>query len=358
MKKTIILAATALLILAVSCGKNAPKSNGAQTPLSEKETETLAPSSNILPSLLRNRAKATSLSNIAEYGGKVYTYFSENVPAEWIDVGHYTFAIAENAVIYTISDGFEYPTELHCSDLKGGNVTVIHKDVNQYRVWIFGNKIVYAGKNQQTEEYDALFCYDVKTAKSTYLCATWATRVVSCDDDFVYYITDTPNVVGRIRWNGTGEEYLEGVTFPEDLYKVEDETYYCVTTDYDFESGTGTTNVSVYSIDSNQQEGNYTLDAYGLITLKEGYAYYGNKTGIYKINLFTDQTIWLADINPKLPGPLTGAGFAVGYVYGDYLYFDASYEEDEVWVMARLYRVPLNGGKTEYLNNEWVIGGD
>jgi hypothetical protein len=295
---------------------------------------------------------------MVEYGGKVYTYFSENVPAEWISVGHYTFAIAENAVIYTISDGFEYPDELQCSDLKGNNVKVIHKDVNQYRVWIFGNKIVYAGKNEQSGEHDQLFCYDVKSAKSTFLCQTRANHVVSCDDNYVYYVTDASNVVGRIRWNGTGEEYLENVPFPEDLYKVEDETYYCVTTDYDFETGTGTTNVSVYSIESNQQESKYTLDASGLITLKEGYAYYGNKTGIYKLNLFTDQTIWLADIDPKLPGTLTGAGGSVGYVYDDYLYFDANYEEDEVFVMARLYKMPLSGGKMEYLNNEWVIGGD
>ena len=344
----------AIMLLAASCGDTAPKSNAEQSALPETATET--PANNLLPTLLRNRAKMTLLSNIVESGGKVYTYFDENVPSEWIYTGQYKFAVVENTVIYTSSDGFEYPTELHCSDLKGNNVKVINNDINQYYVWIYGNKVIYAAKNQ-SYEHNKLFCYDVKTSKSTFLCETWAYNVVSCDNDYVYYKTDTPTVVGRIRWDGTDEEYLEGVTFPENVYKVENEHYYCVTSDYDFETGTGTTNVSVYSIENNQQEGKYTLNVNQLITIKEGFAYYGNKTGIYGINLLTDQTIWLAYIDTELPGNLTGTGFAVGYVYNGYLYFDANYEDDG-FVMARLYKAPLIGGNMEYLNNEWAIGGD
>ena len=359
MKKNPFITATAAwLILAASCGQNSTtKSNAEQPALSNSKTatETEAPANNILATLLRNRAKMTSLSNIAESGGKVYTYFDEHVPSEWMYTGEYSFAVVGNTMIYTSSDGFEYPTELHCSDLKSKNVEVIHPDINPYYVWIFGAMIVYAGKGP-SNEYNKLFCFDVKTSKSTFLCDAWPYNVVSCDDDFVYYKTETPNVVGCIRWDGTGEEYLEGVPFPEDLYKVEEETYYCVTSEYDYESGTGTTSVSVYSIDNNNQEGKYTLNVNQLITLKEGYAYYGNKSGIYKINLLTDQTIWIADIDPDLPEALTGAGFAVGYVYGDYLYFDANYEDDGL-VMARLYKAPLIGGKMEYLNQEWAVGG-
>jgi len=359
MKKRLFLAATAaLMILAASCGQNATtKSNAEQPALSESKTatDTDAPANNILAALLRNRANMKSLSNIVESGGKVYTYFNENVPSEWIYTGEYSFAVVGSTMIYTSSDGFEYPTELHCSDLKGNNVKVINNDINQYYVWIYGNKVIYAAKNQ-SYEHNKLFCYDVKTFKSTFLCETSAYNVVSCNDDYVYYKTDTPSVVGRIRWDGTGEEYLEGVPFPEDLYKVEEETYYCVTSAYDYESGTGTTSVSVYSINNNKQEDTYTLNANQLITLKEGYAYYGNKSGIYGINLLTDQTVWLAYIDPELPGNLTGTGFAVGYVYGDYLYFDVNYEDDG-WVMARLYKAPLIGGKMEYLNQEWAIGG-
>jgi len=359
MKKRLFLAATvALIILASSCGQNSTtKSNAEQPALPESKTatETEAPANNILSALLRNRAKMKSLSNIVESGGKVYTYFDENVPSEWICTGEYSFAVVGNTMIYTSSDGFEYPTGLHCSDLKSKNVKIIHPDINSYYVWIFGDKIVYAAKGP-SNEYNKLFCFDVKTSKSTFLCDAWAYNVVSCNDDFVYYKTDTPNVVGRIRWDGTGEEYLEGVPFPEDLYIVEDDTYYCVTSDYDFETGTGTTSVSVYSINNNKQEEKYTLSANQLITLKEGYAYYGNKSGIYKINLFTDQTIWIAEIDPELPGTLTGAGIATGYVYGDYLYFDVNYEDDGS-VMARLYKAPLIGGKMEYLNQEWAVGG-
>ena len=361
MNKLILTATAALLIFAASCGDIAPKQTTAEQPaLPEPETEIVTepetPANNILPTLLRNRAKMTLLSNIVESGGKVYSYFENNVPSEWIYTGQYKFSVVGNTMIYTSGNCFECPTELHCSDLKGNNVKVINNDINQYFVWIYGDKVIYSSKGQPYE-YDQLFCYDVKTSKSTFLCETWAYNVVSCDDDFVYYKTDTPNVIGRIRWNGTGEEYLEGVTFPKDVYKVENETYYCVTTDYDSKTRTGTTNVSVYSIESNQQESKYTLDANQLITLKEGYAYYGNKTGIYKINLFTDQTIWLADIDPKLPGTLTDVGHTVGFVYGDYLYFDVGYDEDDIVIMARLYKAPLIGDKMEYLNKEWMIGG-
>ena len=356
--------AAAIMIFAASCGDTAPKPTTAEQsalPESEPATVTETPANNILPTLLRNRVKMTSLSNIVEYGGKVYNwdYFTGKVPSEWISVEQYKFAIAENTVIYTSSDGFEYPTELHCSDLKGKNVKVIHADIS-FPVWICGDKIVYAGKDQQTDEWNRLFCYDVKTSKSTFLCQTWTSRVVSCDNDYVYYITNAPGVVGRIRWNGTGEEHLEGITFPEDVYKVEDEQYYCVTTDYNWETDSGTTNVSGYSIESNQRKGNFTLDARQLITIKEGYAYYGNKTGIYKLNLFTDQTLRLSDIDPALSGTLSGAGFSVGYIYGDYLYFDALYEDgyDDIFLTSKLYKVPLNGGKMEYLNKQWTNGGD
>ena len=357
-------------MLAASCGQNpAQKKNATQpalhesaTATAETVTATATKENNILPTLLRNRATATSsLNTMVEYGGKVYIwdYFSTTVPSEWISVEQPVFTIVENTVIYYSGDGFEYPVELHCSDLKGNNATVIHADV-AHKVWRFGNKIVYAGKNQQTEEWDALFCYDVKTAKSTYLCAISANRVVSCDDDYVYYVTDAPDVVGRIRWDGTGEDYLEGITFPEDLYKVEGEYYYCVTSEYDYESGSGTTDVSVFSINGNKQEGKFTIEANGLITLKDGWAYYGNKTGIYKLNLLANQTLRLADIDPDVLESLDCVGFSIGVVYRDNLYFDVNYEdgEDDIFLMSRLYKMPLTGGKMEYLNKKWTSGGD
>ena len=317
---------------------------------------------NILPKLLINSEKITTLNLIAEHGGKVYAAGFLRIPG-WNPVpgvSIYTggFAIIGDSIIYKRPFGTgSFPAELYRSNLKGGAETVITRDIDSSgSVWAAGNRIIYAGLTEKPDYgpiCSGVFWYDVKTSKITRLLGGMSEdeffSLVSFDDDFVYYQKKPSKDVWRISWNGTKHEVLKGVIFPEDFHKVEGEYYYCSLIDYD----TNKTKISRYSISDGKPKGAYTIDATSLIALKGGWAYFGNETGIYKTNMNTGKKVKLADLPPNVRGWFFGFLFGEGAIIGDSIYFSAYYEEEDNSQNTRLYKVPIDGGKMEYQNAEW-----
>ena len=171
------------------------------------------------------------------------------------------------------------------------------------------------------------------------------------DNEYAYY--SNRNGVNRVRWDGTEKEVLEGVKMPENLTKIEDDYYYCVVREWDNQ----VTEISRYSIKDGKPEGKYTIDANQLIGIEEGWIFYGDKKGIFKMDMQDGKTVKLADM----------VSFEVGYEFNSVgsllaIIDGVSYFEvfvlypDDPCAMVRLYKVPVNGGKMEYLDVEWEQG--
>jgi len=320
----------------------------------------------VIPKLLTGRGEIVPLNHISEYRGQIYASGFLCIPG-WNPVpgvNTYTggFAVVGDAVVYTRPQGSSpFPTELYRSDLNGGSETVIAGDVLSFGgVWAAGDRIIYVSVVETPDDElicNGVFWYDVNVSKSTRLLGKLDDdeffSLISFDDDFVYYRTSQASDVRRVRWDGTQAEALRGVEFPfpDGFYKVEGEYYYFATASYH----TVETELRRYSINSGKARGSYTIDT--ILAFKDGWAYYGDATGIYKINMANGEKVKLADLAPNVITVNSGIGFGWNVIIGDSIYFSASYtdvdyEKDDVRNTG-LYKVPLNGGLMEFQNVEW-----
>ena len=308
--------------------------------------------------LLANSGRLSTLNHITEHGGQVYASGFLCKP-EWNPVpgvNIYTggFVLAGDVFVYTRSQGTgAFPTELYRSDVRGGGETVITGDADSSGgVWAIGGKVLYTSVAETPNYeyvYTGVFCYDVTTSKKTRLLGALSAEdffsPVSFDDDFVYYRLRQSGDVRRIRWDGSGDEVMKGLQLPADVYTVEGQYYYCVSTDYDEDK----TKIHRYTTNGGSWAGVYTIDAAGLIAIQGGSAYFGNTEGIFKMDMDTGTTIRLAALVPKVQGWC----FGTGTIIGNDLYLSACYDSGEDGANTRLYKVPLDGGKMEYQNVEW-----
>ena len=301
MKKTVLTGLALLLVLELAgCSGGAAKKTADSGDMSSENSLALVENNktdDILSKLLINSGKFIRLQDIVEYGGQVYATknLSPCIPGCNPVPGYGEFAIIGDVIIYEDKEGFESPSELGRMDLQGNNRILIADDVSKGSVRIAGDRIVYLTRNFDWET-TGVFWYDLKTSKITRLlneqdCKEFDS-VVSFDDDFVYYKTDWNSDVSRVRWDGTKAEVLQGIKMPENLYKVEGEYYYCLSSDWD----NSTAEISRYAINGGKPEGKYTISAKDIKHIVDGWAYFGNKTGIHKINLNDGTIIKLADL--------------------------------------------------------------
>jgi len=139
----------------------------------------------------------------------------------------------------------------------------------------------------------------------------------------------------------------------ENLTTIEGEYYYCVVSDWD----NPVAEISRYFIKDGNPEGKYTIDANHLTGIEDGWAFYGNEKGIFKMNMQDGKTVKLADM----------VSFETDYVFDSVrsllaiidgvIYFEVLvFYSDDPCATVRLYKVPVNGGKMEYLDVEWGQG--
>ena len=362
--KTIFTGLALLLILALAgCsgggGKKKPEvasseNFSALAGNNESEGFTASGSDEISSKLLLNRAKIVFLKSIVEHGGQVFTHeWSHLHLPEWeIAPVYENFAFIGNAIFFEYRIFIEIsqqPSELKRVDMQGDNETLIAESVKPGSVRVANDRIIYQTCNDNWET-TGLYWYNTKTSKITSLLDKkdemgWLT-VESFDNDFVYYTTDRNSDVSRVRWNGTNAEVLQGVKMPKDLYKFEGDYYYCM----DENSYNAPTEISRHSIKSGALEGAYTIAAKGAdIKIEDGWAYFGDKTGFHKMNMYTGATVKLVDKAVLQKdwefGSLEG-------VFGDNIYFTII---EDVCV-AMLFKVPLNGGKIENQDMRWGVG--
>ena len=316
----------------------------------------------IVSELLANSGRIVTLSHIVEHGGQVYAsgFLCKPGwnPVPGVDIYTGGFAVIGDAFIYKRPQGTgAFPTKLYRSGLQGGNETEIIDDIDSYgSVWVADDRIIYASMADTPNDgyvCTGVFWYDVSAATSTRLLQALSSddffSLVSFDDKFVYYRLSPAGSLRRVHWNGSGDEAMDGMEFPVDLYKVEGKYYYCVSVDYSEDK----TEVSRYSISNGNRASSYNIDAAGLLALKDGFAYFGNQTGVFKMDMGTGKTVKLAALAPRVPGRNFGFMFKGGVIVGDDLYFSTRYNGGEGAANTRLYKMPLSGGQMEYQNIEW-----
>ena len=305
----------------------------------------------ILAKLLTNSTKFVHLKTIVEHNGQIYAPDNMCIP-EWKPlINNCPFAVIGDKVVLESGYGFEFPAaDLVLTDLQNSYEKIIADNVSN--VIIAGNRVIY---NTRNPDFDVtgVFWYDINTSKITKLldekdCKEFYS-VVSFDDDFVYYKTDFLGDVSRVRWNGTQAEVLQDEKIPKNLYKVENEYYYCEDNDWEKQIST----ISRYAINSGKPEGVYTITNDGLLEVIDGWAYFGNKTGFHKMNMSTGATVKLADIAAFKEGSKVNR--LIG-IFGNSIYFTVVLWGED-YGDERLYKVPLNGGTVEYQNLEWGVGG-
>ena len=327
----------------------------------EKEQE------NLLPKLLANHTKVASFKYFMAHDGQLYIQFAAQNALEKNDwrnaVGFRGFTIIGNSLFYVQPNGnYGYKVALYRTDLQGDNETEIDADVSLNDIYVVGNKIIYANQTEITEEEytcKGIYCYDVTSSKTTLLMNEKRSddigyfRPVSFDDDFVYYQSFSANDdICRIRWDGTDEERLFSVFWPEGLFQVDGHYYYCVSPTWDnSDYDSAETTVTGYSVQTGNKKAEYTVNAAGLIALKDGWAFFGNKNGIFKLDLDDGRTMKMANFAPN--EKVNDPGVFGNCIIGNALYFTVA-DYDEYVTRFRLYKVPLNGGgEMEYQGVEW-----
>jgi len=367
--KTFFTGLALLLILTLAgCGGASTKKTDFVT---QQHEDTPAADEPILTKLLRNSAKVVRLKYVVEHGGQVYAGGYPDIPGGYWDVPGWKpvepnpdaeqLAIVGNTIIYDVNT--RYAPELWRMDLQTGAKTLIADNIGYTRwsVCIAGDRIIFTTRDDDFSRAD-VFWYDLKTSQTTKLLDKEAGKefesVVSFDNDFVYYSTSNDvwqSDLWRVRWDGTHAEVMKDVKMPENLYKVEGDYYYCMETIMKADDGDWrnlTTKISQYTIDSEKPKGDYTVYAWGLEDLEDGWAYFNNKEGIHKINMTNGATV-------KLAATLKDDWdfrYIIGIV-GDDMYVKASKPFGDCY-KARIYKVPLQGGAMEYQNKEWDECGD
>ena len=320
-----------------------------------------------LSQLLTNREKITPFEVISSYNGNIYLQAGWNgFPSEngWSEVpGFGGHAIIGNHIYYlTEYEGDVVSLRLLCSNLQGGNPTEIDPMVAENAIWVVEDKIIYAKGNWglgDTPLCTGVYWLDIHTQKTTKLLDEFDDyeqfKLLSFDKDYLYY-SKGYRTVWRVDWDGSKEETFEEIQFPDNIYWVEGDDYYCVSIDYE----SNVTTINRFSVVNGEDKGAYLVEACGLIAIKEGCAYYGNQKGIFSIVVNTNQTAKLSPIDPFLTSMVQTAGGTVGVFINNVLYFNANFHlpiEDEyleALPLSRLYSVPLAGGTMEYMGLEWL----
>jgi hypothetical protein len=345
--KTVFTGMALLLILSlVGCfgGGSNKNADGVASDLTEND------SGDILAKLLTNHGKIVRLKDVVEHNGKVYADSDISIP-EWNAISDCSvFAIIGNTIVF---NNIGYPlSEIGRMDLNGGN-RIIFSDQDVTNACIAGEKIIYETRKIGWD-FIGVFWYDMKTSKTTKLldeknCNEFHS-VVSFDDDFLYYQTGWNSDVSRVGWDGTQAEVMKDVKMPEYLYQVKGEYYYCVESDWYY----STTEINRYLITDGKPEGKYTIPAKKIAGIVDGWAYYGNNTGVYKLNMSTGETVILANM-PDFE--MECSAYRLIGIFGNSIYFVLNCYDDD-YCFLKMYKVSLDRGTIEYQDIEWSCGGN
>ena len=341
---------TGLFGVGVTMNGSYSKSNGGNDP--QQENLPTSGFGDILPQLLINHEQNFRFKEVVKYKGQVYTTPDMTLP-DCTPVPDYgAFAIIEDKIFYLIGDSFESGTgELSYGDLKGDNKTTIVDNAGKNIAWVVGNKIIYTTIVDEWTMSGA-YWYDVKNSKTTRLLDKAACEAfdsfVAFDDNFAYYRKGSDVVC--VRWDGSEKEVVQDVNIPEVITKIEGEYYYSVVTD----DVILTTIISRYSIKSGKPQGEYSFTKGNFIGIEDGWAYFGNLSGIFKMNMNDGKTTKIADMVSMETAHQVGRLLVI---VNGILYFEVYvYYEDEPCANVRLYKAPIKGGKMEYMNIEWGVG--
>ena len=308
----------------------------------------------MLYTLLHNSKKIIPFSHIASDYGLYASKFL--CPSGWNAVEGVThrtggFAVVDNELIYYCHPGYTSPSaiSLYRSDLKGANVREITNALdNVGKVWAIGDRVIYSTINDDYER-TGVFCYDAKTAKSTMLLNQMHYIInftlVTFDDEYVYYRLSHSDELWRVGWDGTNREPAK-IHIPDNLYSVEDDSYYCVSVDY----ATGTMPIHRYSISNENLKATCAPEAQAIFTIRDGWAYLYEGSTIFKVNVNNGDKVNLAN----LPSDMPESELVDWFILTNMLYLNIrSHQKDNAFLL-RLYKVPLSGGEVKYLNVEWI----
>ena len=317
----------------------------------------LSPTIETLLALLRNSTKIIPFSHIVEHGGNVYSSSFRCMP-EWKPVAGVThetggFAVVSDALIYYCHPGYTAPSpiELLRSDLQGGNVTKITEALDNFgNIYAVGDRVIYSTINDDFVR-TGVFWYNVKTSQSTRLLNEMPYDVdftlVTFDDMYVYYQLSASGELWRVRWDGTGAQPFEEVKFPVGLYQVDEDYYYCISLNEEASE----TEISRFSMKDGFRTAIYSVKSKGLFTIRDGFPYFANETGIYKISLkYFDYALTQATFEPEI----SSCQFEGWQIIGEDLYFTVTCHQQENAYLVKLYKMPIKGGKVEYQHVEWV----
>ena len=322
--------------------------------------------------LLIGNGKLKPFGYITEHGGAVYAAKFLCIP-EWkpinaVDNYMSRFGIVGDKVIYTQVYGTgPDPCELYVSDIDGGNKKLITNEAMPWNTfWIAGDKVIFERvsekinqitiNNQVYDSYETvhegIYCYDVSTEKTTKPFVGENSIVVSYDDNYVYYMNYHSMNISRVRWDGTQAEEMRGVTLPEGVFGeafsgVYDGYYYFVYEEYD--GGNTLVYVDGYPIYDSKNSAGLNFGEITIMYIKDSYVYFAVPDGIYKRHMNTGFTERLADMEKNVE---LWSIYRV-YKVGGHLYFIAYNGDDSPYGGTRLYRVPVNGGRMEFMNKEW-----
>gem|GEM_PF-651864 len=308
----------------------------------------------MLYTLLHNTRKMIPFSHIASNYGLYASKFL--CPSGWNAVEGVThrtggFAVVDNELIYYCNPGYTSPSPitLYRSNLQGGNVKKITDALDNFgKVWAVGDRIIYSTINDD-DERTGVFCYDAKTAKSTMLLNQVHYIInftlVTFDDEHVYYRLSNSDELWRVGWDGTNREPAT-INIPDNLYSVEDDSYYCVSVDY----ATGAMPIHCYSISNENLKATCAPEAQAIFTIRDGWAYLYEGSTIFKVNIDSGNKVNLAN----LPSDMPESELVDWYVMTNMLYLNIrSHQKDNAFLL-RLYKVPLSGGEVTYLDVEWI----
>ena len=355
--KTLSTGLAILLIISLTgCGSRGGEKQNVENIESIESVENAAEEQDnngeLLTRLLINRGKMKRANSyIVEHRGQVYANDMVCLP-QWNSIyDGSTLAVTDMAIVYTVPKGeFGIVSDLYRIDMKNNKKEMIAQDVNGNTIWIANEKVIYENVSMNLQNYElecsGVFWYDLNTGKTSTLLDS-SGLLLSFDDDYVYF--KASDGVVYLPWDGSYRHERSGVEFPDDLYLVEGDHYYCVTEDsFDME-----TTIRGYSIHDRALKNSHTLRVSNLITLQDGWAYYGDVTGIHKLEISSGKVIKLADFVPNMDE--YGIGNVVGVILGDTLYFNANFGLDEGLYAAQLYKVPLNGGAMVDLERLWLL---
>ena len=307
--------------------------------------------------LNKNRHKVKKLELIVGHNGVIYSQLAWGSLQEkgWRYVrGYGGLAIIDNSIIYMVITD-THTRELYCSDLDGGNETLIFSGINYDYVWIVGDRVLFASENEVTNQvsYRNVFCYDPSTSLVTKLSKEpldqYFVFPISFDNHFVYYAKLSSSNDWRVRWDGSSDQEVPFRLQP--MHWIDGDDYYFLDSGEFADEPTG---IERISMETHTTIGEYRIQHGWLIRIEDGWIYYGDTPGIFKMNAKTGDVVHLAEL---APGETWHAlGFYVSCIIDNTLYFNTEVP-DGSYGFYNLYQLPINGGEMEFLDVSWEFGG-